>query len=172
MTPRQALPGKGLKTMWSMEILAVGAVLLTGLVALAIIDVRTLRLPDWLTLPMIPAGLFSAWWLGDSVLWHAAGAAIGYACFVALETAYKALRGRDGLGRGDAKLLAVGGAWCGALLLPVIILVASSVGLILMLALHLLAVRDINGATQLPFGPFLALGIAVAWFLLRSGLWM
>ncbi|MGP1274183.1 MAG: prepilin peptidase [Caulobacterales bacterium] len=153
-------------------ILVSGGVLLAGLVTLAVIDIRTLRLPDWLTLPLIPAGWLSAWWLGDPVLWHIAGAAIGYAAFVALELGYKAYRGRDGLGRGDAKLLAVGGAWCGALLLPVIVLIASAAGLVWALSMALLARRAVNAQSTLAFGPFLAAGIALAWLLLRTGLWV
>ncbi|MBI1263553.1 MAG: hypothetical protein GC187_02325 [Alphaproteobacteria bacterium] len=154
--------------MW-IETLASGAVLLVGLIALSVIDIRTFRLPDWLTLPMIPAGWLSAVWLGEPVSWHVAGAAIGYASFVAIELAYRALRGRDGLGRGDAKLLAVGGAWCGALLLPVIILVASLAGLAWALALHLIARRRVTARSAIAFGPFLAGGIAAAWLLLKAG---
>lgn len=154
------------------EVLLSSVVLLAGLGALAAIDIRTFRLPDWLTLPLIPAGWLSAWWLGDPVLWHVAGAAIGYGVFVALELAYRRLRGRDGLGRGDAKLLAVGGAWCGAALLPVIVLVASTAGLLWALSISLAAGRSLNGQSALAFGPFLALGIAAGWLLLRSGVWL
>ncbi|WP_439634102.1 prepilin peptidase [Glycocaulis sp.] len=157
--------------MWPVETIVCGSVLLAGLTALTVMDVRTMRLPDWLTLPLIPAGLLAAWWLGDPLLWHLAGAVIGYAGLVALELAYRAVRGRDGLGRGDAKLLAVGGAWCGAALLPVILLLASMTGLIWVLALKL-AGREIGAGTAIPFGPFLAAGIAAAWIVLRAGLWV
>lgn len=149
-------------TLW-----AVSAVLFAALLTLAVIDIRSFRLPDWLTLPLIPAGWLSAWWLGDPLLWHVAGAAIGYASFVALELAYRAVRGRDGLGRGDAKLLAVGGAWCGALLLPVIVLVASIAGLVWVLASHAVLHRPMTAGSAIAFGPFLAAAIAVTWVLLR-----
>jgi len=46
------------------------------------------------------------------------------------EYAFKTLRGKDGLGRGDAKLLAAGGAWCGWMGLPFIVLIASGFGLL------------------------------------------
>lgn len=128
--------------MWPVDIILSSAVLLGGLLALSVIDICSFRLPDWLTLPLIPAGLLAAWWLGDGILWHLAGAIIGYAGLVALELAYRSVRGRDGLGRGDAKLLAVGGAWCGAALLPVILLVASIAGLVWALALRLMAGRS------------------------------
>lgn len=153
--------------MVSWGVLLSGTVLLAGLSALTLIDIRSFRLPDWLTLPLIPAGWLSAWWLGDPVVWHVAGAAIGYGAFVALEIAYKAVRGRDGLGRGDAKLLAVGGAWCGALLLPVIVLVASITGLVWVLASHVVLRRPVTAGSAIAFGPFLAGGIAAAWVTLR-----
>lgn len=158
--------------MWPVETIIAGAVLLAGLLALSIVDIRSFRLPDWLTLPLIPAGLLAAWWLGAPVPWHLAGAVIGYAGLVALELAYRAARGRDGLGRGDAKLLAVGGAWCGAALLPVILLFASIAGLVWVMALRLAGDREIGPDSAIPFGPFLAAGIAVAWLVLRAGLWL
>jgi len=157
--------------MMSSEILLSSVVLLACLAVLTVIDIRSLRLPDWLTLPLIPAGWLVAWWLGDPLVWHVAGAAIGYGAFVALELVYKAVRGRDGLGRGDAKLLAVGGAWCGALLLPVIVLAASMAGLIWVLAQQAITGRKMTAQSAIAFGPFLAAGIALGWLLLRSGLW-
>ena len=158
--------------MMSSEILLSSAVLLAGLTVLTIIDIRTFRLPDWLTLPLIPAGWLAAWWLGDPLVWHVAGAAIGYGTFVGLELIYKAVRGRDGLGRGDAKLLAVGGAWCGAFMLPVIVLAASMAGLIWVLTQQAVTGRTVTPQSAIAFGPFLAGGIALGWLLLRSGLWV
>jgi len=144
--------------------LAAGAVLFTALIALAVIDARHYRLPDAVNLPLIAAGLgWGAW--TDTFLLSAAGAAIGYLAFVGLELAYKRLRGRDGLGRGDAKLLAAGGAWCGAWMLPMILLFASVSGLSFVIAMSVIARRQINADTALPFGPFLAAGVGFAWLL-------
>ncbi len=139
-----------------------GAVLLSGLGALAWIDARTFRLPDMLTIPLILLGLLQAWLRTGSVLDAAIGAAVGYLAFVAIEKAYRALRARDGLGRGDAKLLAVGGAWCGWMPVPMIVMLASGwalAGLLLVPALK--AARE--GKAEVPFGPFLSLGIAAVW---------
>jgi len=144
--------------------LAAGAVLMSALAALAVIDARTFRLPDALTLPLIAAGLAWGAWRGE-LLASAFGAGLGYLAFVGLELAYQRLRGRAGLGRGDAKLLAAGGAWCGAWMLPLIVLFASASGLVLVLALKLVARRAISAETALPFGPFLAAGTAFAWLL-------
>jgi len=87
---------------------------------------------------------------------------LGYAIFWTLETAYRLIRNRDGLGRGDAKLLAVGGAWCGALALPFIILIASSAGLIYVL----MQPAETRESLKLPFGPFLSAAIAIAFLTL------
>ncbi len=136
-----------------------GALLFGILLILAIIDFRTFRLPDVLTLPLILLGLcFAAFQnlLVDATI----GAALGYIGFVSLEVFYKKVRGIDGLGRGDAKLLAAGGAWCGWYGLAFIILIASGSGL-----MHaLLQSRSEKGQSlAIPFGPHLALGIFLTW---------
>ena len=89
-----------------------GLILLSTLGALAWVDWKTFRLPNILTLPLIIIGLGYNAFIQDSVWPYVLGAALGYLAFVAIELAYKALRKQDGLGRGDAKLLAAGGAWC------------------------------------------------------------
>ncbi len=138
------------------------SVLLGGLVVLSVIDFRTMILPDVLTLPLIGLGLAFAYWQGV-FLNGIIGAVIGYSGLVALELAYKKLRGIDGLGRGDAKLLAAGGAWCGWTGLPFILLIASAFGLVHALFLSRSGEPADN---KLPFGPHLALGIFLSWLAL------
>ena len=146
-----------------MLIHAATVILLLSLAALSLIDARTQRLPDFLTRPLIGAGI-AVNWLVFSVWWSAiAGAALGYGALVALELAYKRLRGRDGLGRGDAKLLAAGGAWCGPWLLPMILLAGSAGALLFVSALALVRRRAPDPNQPMPFGPWLALGIALGW---------
>lgn len=137
-----------------------GGVLLFALVVLSWIDVRTLRLPDLLTLPLMGAGLVQSWYFSGQLVDALIGAAAGYLFFVLVETAFRQLRGKEGLGRGDAKLLAAGGAWCGWIGLPWIILIASSSGLVFAGLLTLVGRRP---PAAIPFGPFLALGIAAVW---------
>lgn len=132
------------------------------------IDARTLRLPDLLTLPLVALGLAAAWVLNDPVFFALAGAGIGYLALVGLELAYKAIRGRDGLGRGDAKLLAAGGAWCGAAGLPMILLIASVSGLIFALCMRAAGRSDVSLGSRVAFGPFLALAIALVWSIQRA----
>ncbi|NNC38130.1 MAG: prepilin peptidase [Acidimicrobiales bacterium] len=139
-----------------------GFVLVTALAVLAFIDYRTHILPDKYTLPLIAIGLAFAIEFGDlrdALL----GMGLGYLGFVALELAYKQIRGRDGLGRGDAKLLAAGGAWCSWIGLPFIILIGSASGLLHAL---LLSSKSKDEPTELPFGPHLALGIFMTWLAL------
>lgn len=146
-----------------MLIHAATVILLSALAALSLIDVRTQRLPDFLTLPLITLGIavngliFSSWWIAI------AGGALGYGILVALELTYRRLRGRDGLGRGDAKLLAAGGAWCGAWLLPLILLAGSASALLYVLLLALLQRRAPDPNQPMPFGPWLAFGILLCW---------
>lgn len=142
--------------------LAASLVLFAALAVLAVIDWRTYRLPDMITLPLIAAGLGAAFLLENPVMLHLAGAAFGYLAFVAIELSYRRLRERDGLGRGDAKLLAAGGAWCSAAALPVVVLIASFTALCCILMLRLSG-RSIDGTTRLAFGPFLSFAIALTW---------
>ena len=133
--------------------------LLFGLLVLgaAIIDWRTGYLPDALVGPAAwTALLASALGLGVPPPASILGAAIGYLAFRGLADAYEAVRGREGLGRGDAKLLAAGGAWLGPLALPFVVLAAATAGL----AFALASGRRGMGA-ELRFGPFLAAGIAL-----------
>ena len=133
------------------------------LLALAATDQREQLLPDALTLPLIPAGFVVAY-VDDpaSLLDHAIGAVAGYAVFVLVEFVYARLRGRAGLGRGDAKLLAAAGAWLGAVALPQVILVAALSALLVAAALRLSG-RTMHAHSALPFGPFLALAIWALW---------
>lgn len=157
--PVSAGPGRE-SIIMNTDVLLWAIVLLPALAALSWIDLRTMRLPDVLTLPLIGAGIVQFWYFTGSVWAAIIGALAGYLFFFAVEKGYRALRGSDGLGRGDAKLLAAGGAWCGWIGLPWIVLIASSSGLLFAGAL-MLARRKPSGL--MPFGPFLAIGIALVW---------
>lgn len=153
-----------------MQTLGLTLVLYAALFALSIIDARTFRLPDWLTLPLIVAGLGMAWVTDAPLLIHAAGAVIGYGGLVGLELTYRRLRGRDGIGRGDAKLLAAGGAWCGVWALPLILLAASLSALLAVLVMAVVRRQTPAASERVAFGPYLALAIALVWGLSRAGL--
>jgi leader peptidase (prepilin peptidase)/N-methyltransferase len=144
-------------------VLALSLVLGWMLLTLAIIDVRTLRLPDVLTLPLTVAGLAAAVVLpGAPIVDHFVGAAAGYAVLAAIGWCYWRLRGREGLGLGDAKLLAAAGAWLGWQTLPTVLLIAS------LIALAWIAIRAAVGGRaslrrEIAFGAPLCLAIWIVW---------
>jgi leader peptidase (prepilin peptidase)/N-methyltransferase len=144
--------------------------LIAILCALGYIDARTRRLPDWLTLPLIALGLGVTWVLVPAHLgFHIFAAALGYLAFWSIATFYRRLRGYDGLGLGDAKLLAAAGAWLGPLSLPPVILVAPVSALATAGLLHL-AGRPLSLQSSLPFGPFLGAGFILLWGLQSFGM--
>ena len=143
---------------------ALGTTLLfPALVALTVIDAKRQILPNILTIPLILAGLSYHLIIGSGLVISALGAGTGYLSFVAIETGYRHFRGIDGLGRGDAKLLAAGGAWVGIWSLPYVILVASLSALAVVLIKPLFGGQRVTATTKLAFGPYLCLGIAAVW---------
>ncbi len=133
------------------------------LLVLGWIDARSFRLPDILTLPLILAGLTEAASLEPTALPdRALAAATGFAALWLLAFTYRRLRGRDGLGLGDAKLLAAGGAWVGIASLPFVLFAGAVLALLYALVLRL---RDgmLSSTLKLPLGPFLAVAIWLAW---------
>jgi leader peptidase (prepilin peptidase) / N-methyltransferase len=134
-----------------------------ALLALAAIDFRHFLLPDVLSLPLTPAGLAVAWAIDPALLAdHALGAMIGFAAFAVIAWIYRKLRGREGLGLGDAKLLAAAGAWLGWRALPGVVVIAAVVALALALA-GALAGGKLAWTSRIAFGPHLALGFWLVW---------
>jgi leader peptidase (prepilin peptidase)/N-methyltransferase len=133
------------------------------LLALAWIDVRSFILPDVLTLLLLLAGLGVVTLTApDNLFSHALGAAAGYLVLYAVNAVYRMLRGRDGLGLGDAKLLAAAGAWMGVGALPWVVLLAALAGLAFA-AVAAAAGRTMRANTALPFGAFLAAAFWLYW---------
>lgn len=133
------------------------------LLALAVCDWETFRLPDALTLPLLLLGLGTTWWLWpEAVADRALAAALGYLAFRGVALLYRRLRKRDGLGAGDAKLLAAAGAWLGVAALSWVVLLAAVIGLALAGALALRH-RRVSGRLMIPFGPCLALATWLLW---------
>ena len=147
--------------------LAVAATLLgVSLLAIAVIDLRHYFIPDIVSLPLLMAGLaVAAAAPGYDLPAHALGAALGFLLLMAVRLIYRGLRGREGLGQGDAKLLAAGGAWVGWQGLPFVLLIASLSGLLVVLLLRLRG-RVLAAGDALPFGPFLAIGLWLVWLYL------
>ncbi len=133
------------------------------LLALAVIDWRHQILPDQLTLPLVVFGLGVAYAVhAEGVAHHAIGAAAGFAAFAVIGWAYRRVRRREGLGLGDAKLLAGAGAWVSWTGLPGVVLTAAVMALMAAIA-GALAGRALRSDTRLALGPYLALGTWLVW---------
>jgi leader peptidase (prepilin peptidase)/N-methyltransferase len=131
------------------------------LIALAACDARARVLPDTLVLPLGVAGLALAW-PGGALLDHGIGALAGFLAFAAVRWTYHRLRGREGLGLGDVKLMAAIGAlvsWQG---LPSVVTLAAAGGLVA-LGLARAQGRPVDRRTEVPFGPFLAFATWLVW---------
>ena len=139
--------------------LGLGWILLT----LAVIDGREFVLPDSIVLPLIPAGLAVACAVDPGLLVdHALGALAGFVSFAAIAGVYRRARGREGLGLGDAKLLAAAGAWLGWQALPSVVLIAAASGLAFALAASLVGGK-LAWTSRVAFGPHLALAFWLVW---------
>lgn len=133
------------------------------LVAASGIDLRTTWLPDQLTLPLLWLGLLASCVTAfvppvDAIL----GAAAGYLSLWSVYHLFRLATGKEGMGRGDFKLLAALGAWCGAKAILSILLISSVVGAIIG-SIWLLA-RGKGRDTQIPFGPYLAIAGWIVFF--------
>lgn len=145
---------------------AAGAVLLLswGLLAMSLIDADHQLLPDVLVLPLLWLGLilnsFGVFVSLHDALW---GAVAGYMSLWSVFWVFKLITGKDGMGHGDFKLLAMLGAWGGWQILPMTLLLSSLVGV--MGGLILLRLRKAHASTPMPFGPYLAIAgwIALLW---------
>lgn len=135
------------------------------LVALTGIDLDEMLLPDQMTLPLL--------WLGliinlnhtfasptDAII----GAAAGYLSLWSIFWLFKILTGKEGMGYGDFKLLAVFGAWLGWQMLPLVILLSSLVGAIV--GITMIVSKRLKQGNPIPFGPYIA---AAGWIALLFG---
>ena len=144
---------------------ALAALFLTwGLIALAMIDLDTQLLPDSLTLPLLWLGLLLS--LAGTFTDPASailGAASGYLLLWLVFHAFRLATGKEGMGQGDFKLLALFGAWLGWQAVPQVILLSSLPGALVGLAL--IASGRARVGEPIPYGPFLALAgwISLLW---------
>jgi leader peptidase (prepilin peptidase)/N-methyltransferase len=139
-------------------------VLTWGLLAMSLIDADHQILPDALVLPLLWLGLivnqFGLFTTPADALW---GAIAGYLSLWSVYWLFKLVTGKEGMGYGDFKLLAMLGAWGGWQILPLTILLSSLVGAVL--GLIMLKLRNAETSTPIPFGPYLAIAgwIALLW---------
>ena len=143
-----------------------GAMLLLtwGLLAMSMIDVDHQLLPDSIVLPLLWLGLlvnlFGLFTTLPDAVW---GAVAGYLSLWSVYWLFKLVTGKEGMGYGDFKLLAMLGAWGGWQVLPLTILLSSVVGAVL--GTIMLRAQKADSGTAIPFGPYLAIAgwIALLW---------
>jgi len=133
-------------------------------IALIFIDIDHMLLPDQLTAPLL-------WFVLLSSIWHVfqtpkdaiIGAAAGYLSLWSVYWLFKLVTGKEGMGFGDFKLLAVVGAVVGWIKLPMVILLSSAVGAVI--GIGMMLAGKAGRGTQIPFGPYIAIAgwIAMLW---------
>ncbi|MBL4617456.1 MAG: prepilin peptidase [Robiginitomaculum sp.] len=140
-----------------------GWVLLFG----ALVDLRTRLLPDEMNFILIITGLLVSFWQGggQGLLYAILATIIGYGVFFIIAKLYLRLRGREGLGLGDAKLLAAGGAWLGPLALNWIILLGCVIALLGIITTSIYSRKRAKADAMISFGPALAMAIYLLWLI-------
>ncbi len=149
--------GFTIQTLWAL-------VLTWSLITLTMIDYDHQLLPDSITLPMLWLGLglsLVAVFINSQA--SIIGAIAGYMSLWTVYQLFKLVTGKEGMGFGDFKLLAMLGAWLGWQMLPVIVLLSSLVGAVVGITMIILIKHDRN--KPIPFGPYLAAAgwLAMIW---------
>jgi leader peptidase (prepilin peptidase)/N-methyltransferase len=131
-----------------------------ALIVLFAIDLRHRILPNVITLPGIAVGFVASWFLPPGWISSLLGLLAGGGVLLGIAEAYRRVRGQDGLGMGDVKMLAMIGAFLGWPLMVLTLVFASFTGSIVGVGLMASGRGDMQAA--LPFGTFLAVGALVA----------
>jgi leader peptidase (prepilin peptidase)/N-methyltransferase len=147
---------------WRLQALA--AAVFCGLIlALALIDLEHMLLPDKLTFPGMAAGFALQPWIdGVTLLDAVVGALVGAGVLILLINAWYWLREEEGMGLGDVNLMALVGAFLGWKGVTLTLFGGALSGALV--GLGLMALRRLNLTSKLPFGTFLALGALAALF--------
>ena len=139
----------------------VSAAFVAALVVVSFIDLDHQIIPDGISLPGIVLGLLvSALGLGPPLLDSVVGVLVGGGILYAVAVGYRAFTGREGMGGGDIKLLAMIGAFLGWRGVLVTLIVGSFTGAVV--GMGLIVARRAQSRIPIPFGPFLALGAVCA----------
>lgn len=141
-----------------------GLLLTWVLVALSFIDFDHKLLPDDIVIPVLWLGLaLSLIPVFATPVESVIGTIIGYLVFWVVFQVFLLLTGKEGMGHGDFKLMALLGAWFGWVYLPQIILVSTIVGSLV--GITLMVAKKASSELAIPFGPYIAAAgwIAMLW---------
>lgn len=130
-----------------------GIMLCGFLVSLSLIDQRTMLLPDILVYPLLWLGVVKAIFDSAHTSNYLMGLILGFMILFILQQGFKLLRGKDGMGGGDVKLLGALGVWVGVDLVVLVLLVACFVSIIAYLINKIFT----KAGGAFPFGPSLAI---------------
>ena len=136
------------------------------LIWISISDIESFTIPDTASGVLVVSGLIVTWLLRIDDLWtHLLAIPVWFGIFWAVATIFKAVRGFDGLGLGDAKLMGGAGAWLGLTMPISVVLFASISGICFLLVMKLIQSGDALELKQsaIAFGPFLCLSIWSVW---------
>lgn len=144
-----------------------------ALIVITFIDLDLQLIPDVISLPGVVVGVLFSLVSPALTLWSSLiGVAAGAGVLLAVALGYRALTGREGMGGGDVKLLAMIGAFLGWRAVPFTLFAASCVGSVV--GVLAMVRRNADSKLALPFGPFLSLGALcylffgeqlIAWYL-------
>ena len=138
-------------------------VFIAALLTITFIDIDHQIIPDVISLPGIPLG-FAASFFMPSITWmdSLVGLVAGGGTLYAVAWGYALITGKEGMGGGDIKLLAMIGAFIGWKGVLVTIFMGSAIGTLAGLAAMLAEKKDMK--MRIPFGPFLAIGAVISIF--------
>lgn len=139
------------------------SVFVSLLIVASFVDLKYRIIPDEISLGGLAIGLVLSFWRPDlSILEAGSGALLGGGILYLLGLIYTSITGREGIGWGDIKLVAMIGAFLGVKMLLFVLLVSSGLGALMGVGLILLAGK---GRTYpIPFGPYLTIGALVTLF--------
>ena len=131
-----------------------------ALIIITFIDLDYQIIPDSLSIPGIFVGIAASFFIPllswpESVI----GVLVGGGFLLLVAAGYKWITGREGMGGGDVKLLAMLGAWLGWKAIPFILFSSSLIGVFIGGGISLLQKTGLK--SKIPFGPFLALSAII-----------
>ena len=133
------------------------------------IDLKHFIIPNSLTFPLMFIGFIKSFdpnldnFLFPNYINSLIGGVIGYLIIWSIIFTYKKIKNKEGMGLGDAKLLSAIGFWFGWVSIPFVLFLSSIIAL--MFSLPSLINKSKNLSSQIPFGPYIIIGITLYIFI-------